>query len=145
MTQRFLTQSLFHRKIPNQLLVATDCSHKSHSVIPGCSSAAYAAPAHPHEISRSDAIASMGAKTSPNTKGTREQLKNTSLCPAPCWPNPTAPVWGWTGPCFQYPETPRASAVPKAPLLLPELPAGSASITSGQAQTTAVFISQFLA
>lgn len=29
MTQRFLTQSPFHRKIPNQLLVATDCSHKS--------------------------------------------------------------------------------------------------------------------
>lgn len=115
MTQRFLTQSPFHRKIPNQLLVATDCSHKSRSVIPGRSSAAYAAPARPREISRSDAIASVGAKTAPKTKRTGEQIQNMSLRPASRQPNPTAPMWGWTGPCSCHPKTPGASAAPKTP------------------------------
>lgn len=112
MTQRFLTQSPFHRKIPNQLLVATDCSHKSRSVIPGCSSAAYAAPARPREISRSDAIASVGAKTAPKPKRTGEQLQNTSLRPASHRPNPTAPTRGWTGPCSRHPKTPPRPALP---------------------------------
>lgn len=115
MTQRFLTQSPFHRKIPNQLLVATDCSHKSRSVIPGCSSAAYAAPARPREISRSDAIASVGAKTAPKPKRTAEQIQNTSLRPASHWPNPTAPTWGWTGPCSRHPKPPRGQCCPQNP------------------------------
>lgn len=142
MTQRFLTQSPFHRKIPNQLLVATDCSHKSRSVIPGRSSAAYAAPARPREISRSDAIASMGAQTAPKPKCTGDQIQNTSLCPASHWPNPTAPTWGWTNPSSPHPKTPGASVAPKTPgprVLLSRLPAGTALITNSQAQMTRVF------
>lgn len=148
MTQRFLTQSPFHRKIPNQLLAATDCSHKSRSVIPGCSSAAYAAPARPHEISRNDAIASMGAKTALKTKRTGEPLQNMSLHPASHQPNPTVPTRGWTGPSSHHPKTSGASAAPqilRSWVLLLRLPAGTALITEDQAQTTAFFISQFLA
>lgn len=148
MTQRFLTQSPFHRKIPNQLLVATDCSHKSRSVIPGRGSAAYAAPARPREISRSNAITSMGAKTAPKTKCTRDPIQNTSLCPASHWPNPAAPTRGWTSPSSPHPKTPGATVAPKTPgpwVLLSRLPAGTALITNSQAQTTEFFISPFLA
>lgn len=81
MTQRFLTQSPFHRKIPNQLLVATDRSHKSRRVIPGRSRAAYAAPAPLRAISRSDAIASPGAKPALKAKRGTEPIQSTTPKP----------------------------------------------------------------
>lgn len=90
----------------------------------------------------------MGAKTALKTKRTGELLQNTSLRPASHQPDPTAPTWGWTSPSSRHPKTPGTSAAPQilgSWVLLLRLPAGTALITEGQAQTTAVFISQFLA
>lgn len=92
MTQRFLTQSPFHRKIPNQLLVATDCSHKSVLSL-----------ARPREISRSDAIACMGARPAPRRNCSREQIQNTSFTSA----KPRS-----SNSC--HPKMPRDGSVPKA-------------------------------